>query len=183
MPATHANRSVTSAHTNYLQMMLDLSRTIEQAIGSEEQRPATGSDERAPRSCGSAASGATAHSDAEIATLTGPLLNTYEIKQTCARWLTWRRVQLGLPPLATAIRLGIPRHSLLLLEFGMAESKMLPGAARLQLSQILAGADRNPAWINAVVAGALGDTVMLDRTTLAMIQTDLINAPLLSHVW
>lgn len=179
MPANHAHRSLTSAHTNYLQLMLDLSRTIEQAIGTEEQRLASGPDERTQRLCMPAA----AQSDAELAALTAPLLSAYEIKQTCARWLTWRRVQLGLPPLATAMRLGIPRHTLLLLEFGMAEPTMLSAPVRVQLSQILASADRSMAWLGPVVAAALGDTSALDRATLAILQADLVNAPLLSHLW
>lgn len=183
MPANHTSRSLTSAHTNYLQMMLDLSRTIEQAISTEEQRSISGPDDRAQRSCVPAAPGATAQVDADTFALTLPLLSAYEIKQTCARWLTWRRVQLGLPPLATAMRLGIPRHMLLLLEFGMAEPTMLSAPVRLHLSQILAGAERSLAWISPVIAAALGDTITLDRATLAMLQADLVNAPLLSHLW
>lgn len=116
-----------------------------------------------------------------VAPLDAPL--SCSIKQVCAHWLTWRRVQLMLTPATIARRLGISRQNMLLLEFGLAGPTLLTSVARGRLSETLASAALPSSATAAVLAAALGELHALDQAVLATIRADLVSAPLLSQTW
>lgn len=96
-----------------------------------------------------------------------------EIKRLCARWLTWRRMQLGLTCRMTALYLRIPQKTLLLLEFGDADSRSIHLPICSHLSYILAGVDDSPVRIAAIVAAALGNVADVHEPVLRQIMADL----------
>ena len=99
--------------------------------------------------------------------------STPEIKRLCARWLTWRRTRLGLTCRMTALYLRIPQKTLLLLEFGDADSRSIQLPICSHLSYILAGTDDSPARIASIVAAALGNLADLHEPVLQQIVADL----------
>lgn len=99
--------------------------------------------------------------------------STPEIKRLCARWLTWRRTRLGLTCRMTALYLRIPQKTLLLLEFGDADSRSIHLPTCSHLSYMLAGTDDSPARIASIIAAALGNVDDLHEPVLQQIIADL----------
>lgn len=76
--------------------------------------------------------------------------------QQCGAWLLLRRAELGLTQAMIEERTGIAPWQLILLEAGKAEAAQLPEQALFRLCLVLESAQRDLAWVAAVMHLALG---------------------------
>ena len=100
-------------------------------------------------------------------------LSPPELRRHCARWLTWRRMRLGLTCELMACYLCVPRRTLLLLEFGALDATTVHPSIYSHLSYILAGVDESPSWVAAILDAALGNVATLPEIIVRQILTDL----------
>jgi DNA-binding PadR family transcriptional regulator len=83
-----------------------------------------------------------------------PVYDTRDARRACGRWLALRRLELNLTIEQAAATAGLTPDTLLLLEAGLADPLLAPGAHRRRLGDALARADAP--WLSDVIDIAFG---------------------------